>query len=141
MLENIFWKNLVHAITFYLQFLCVAGYLKRSSDTSKLIWICISLWTPYSLISDPKYKEIGMIKCVSKLAISLKFHLGVCTNEKLELKSDLSKKFVLFASLKAFVKMMKNPFYFILKALFVLKIFKFLSWHFGHAERTTWLGR
>ena len=31
-------------------------------------------------------------------------------------------------------KMMKNAFYFILKALFVLKIFKFLSWLFGHVE-------
>ena len=34
------------------------------------------------------------------------------------------------------LKMMKNAFYFILKALFVLKIFKFLSWHFGHVEET-----
>ena len=33
-------------------------------------------------------------------------------------------------------KMMKNTFYFILKALFVLKIFKFLSWFFGYVERT-----
>ena len=30
--------------------------------------------------------------------------------------------------------MMKNAFYFILKALFVLKILKFLSGHFGHVE-------
>ena len=38
-------------------------------------------------------------------------------------------------------KMMKNDFYFILKALFVLKIFKFLSWLFGHVEKTAWLER
>ena len=37
--------------------------------------------------------------------------------------------------------MMKNDFYFILKALFVLKIFKFLSWLFGHIEKTAWLER
>ena len=30
--------------------------------------------------------------------------------------------------------MMKNAFYFILKALFVLKIFKCFSWLFGHVE-------
>ena len=30
--------------------------------------------------------------------------------------------------------MMKNAFYFTLKALFVLKIFKFLSWLFGHVK-------
>ena len=38
-------------------------------------------------------------------------------------------------------KMLKNAFYFILKALFVLKIFKFLSWLSGHVEKTTWLER
>ena len=35
--------------------------------------------------------------------------------------------------------MMKNAFNFILKALFVLKIFKILSWFFGHEEITAWL--
>ena len=32
-------------------------------------------------------------------------------------------------------KMMKNAFYFMLKALFVLQIFKFLSWLFGYVEK------
>ena len=31
---------------------------------------------------------------------------------------------------------MKNAFSFILKAIFVLKIFKFLFWLFGYAEKT-----
>ena len=39
------------------------------------------------------------------------------------------------------LKMMKNAFYFILKALFILKIFKFLSRLFGHAGKTAWLER
>ena len=34
------------------------------------------------------------------------------------------------------IKMMKYAFKFILKALFVLNIFKILSWLFGHAEKT-----
>ena len=32
-------------------------------------------------------------------------------------------------------------FYFFLKALFVLKIFKFLPWLFSHVEKTDWLER
>ena len=32
-----------------------------------------------------------------------------------------------------------NAFYFILKTLFVLKIFKFLSYLFDHVEKTAWL--
>ena len=40
------------------------------------------------------------------------------------------------------LKMMKNAFYFTLKALFVLKIFKFLSWLVnGHVEKTAQLER
>ena len=35
--------------------------------------------------------------------------------------------------------MMKNAFYFTLKALFFLKIFKFLSLLFGQVEKTAWL--
>ena len=37
------------------------------------------------------------------------------------------------------LKMMKNAFYFILKACFVPEIFKFLSWIFGHVQKTAWL--
>ena len=58
------------------------------------------------------------------------------------IKSDshLPKKFVaLFASLKSPLKKIKNASYFILKALFVLNIFKFLSWLFGHVEKVAWL--
>ena len=35
--------------------------------------------------------------------------------------------------------MMKNAFYFNLKALFILNIFRFLSWHFGYIEKRAWL--
>ena len=36
---------------------------------------------------------------------------------------------------------MKNVFYFILKAFFVVKIFKFLSWDISQIEKTAWLER
>ena len=39
------------------------------------------------------------------------------------------------------LKMTKNAFYFILKALFVLKILKFFSRLFVHVERVAWLER
>ena len=37
--------------------------------------------------------------------------------------------------------MIKNAFYLILKALFILNIFKFLSWLFAYVEKTAWLER
>ena len=52
-----------------------------------------------------------------------------------------SKKNCVICFIENSLKMMKNAFYFILKALFVLKIFKFLSWLFGHVEKKTWLER
>ena len=52
------------------------------------------------------------------------------------LKSVLSGPKLFLATGSPF-KVMKNAFYFALKALFVLKIFNFLSWRFGHAEKQT----
>ena len=40
-----------------------------------------------------------------------------------------------FFATESVLKVMKNAFYFILKSLFVLKIFKFFSRHFGHVEK------
>ena len=56
-----------------------------------------------------------------------------------QLKSDshLPKKIICCND--SLSKILKNAFYFILKALFILKIFKFLSWHFGHVEKMAWL--
>ena len=39
------------------------------------------------------------------------------------------------------LEMIKNAFYFILKALFILKIFKFSSRLFGPVGKTAWLER
>ena len=45
-----------------------------------------------------------------------------------------------FLATESPLKMMKNAFDFTVKALFVLKIFKFLSWLLGHVEKV-WLER
>ena len=46
-----------------------------------------------------------------------------------------SEKICVVCIIERPLKMMKNVFYFIVKALFVLKAFKFLSWLFGHVKR------
>ena len=51
----------------------------------------------------------------------------------------LEKMFICFN--ESPLKMMKNAFYFILKALFVFKISKFLSWLFGPVEKMARLER
>ena len=52
-----------------------------------------------------------------------------------------SKKMCVICLTESPLRMMKNTFYFILKALLVLKIFKFLSWLFGHVGKMAWLER
>ena len=55
--------------------------------------------------------------------------------------SQLPKDFALFTFIENPLKMMKNAFYFILKALFLPKILKVLSWIFGNVEKTNRLER
>ena len=55
--------------------------------------------------------------------------------------SHLPKKIFITSFNDSPSKMMKNDFYFILKALSALKIFKFLSWLFGHVEKTASLAK
>ena len=61
------------------------------------------------------------------------FKFGDLRNKESTFKSDsdLLKKSVIFL-VESLLKIMKNVFYFALKALVVLKIIKFLSRHFGH---------
>ena len=51
------------------------------------------------------------------------------------------KKEIVISYIESSFNMVKNAFYIISKALFVLKIFNFLSWLFDHVEKTTWLER
>ena len=56
-------------------------------------------------------------------------------------KSALSGLRQFLANESPLKMMMKNAFYFTLKALIVLKIFQFLSSRFGNGEKTAWLER
>ena len=51
-----------------------------------------------------------------------------------------SEKICFIYFIKSPLKVMKNACYFILKDIFILKIFKFLSWLSGSVEKTAWLG-
>ena len=57
----------------------------------------------------------------------------------LKLDSHLPKKIYGICLIESPLNMMKNVFYFGLKALFVFKIFQFLSRHFGLIGKTVWL--
>ena len=58
-------------------------------------------------------------------------------SRKLKVGLSSSKKICVICLIEKLLKMIKNAFYFMSKALFVLKIFKF----FGHVGKTAWLER
>ena len=60
---------------------------------------------------------------------------------RLKSNSHLSKKNCFICFNESPLKMIKNDFYFILKAVFILKIFKCLCWLYGHVGKTAWLER
>ena len=87
------------------------------------------IYCNYILFSSWKVK-INQINSYFRIIASL-------TLWSLSRTLTFQKKFFFFFNGSLF-KMMKNAFYFILKALFVLKIFNFLSWLFGHVKKK-WL--
>ena len=54
----------------------------------------------------------------------------------IKVKPIPSKNFLCICMIENPLKVIKNAFYFIVKALFVLKIFKFFSQLFGHVGKT-----
>ena len=56
-------------------------------------------------------------------------------NKEINKSKDAPSGLIQILATKSALKMMKNAFYFTLKALFILKIFKFLFWFFGHVEK------
>ena len=97
---------------------------------SRIGWIFGKLYI--QIIKWFLYSSPLVIETISFIMRSLALQ-----NKLLKSDSHLPKK--LFY--ENFSKMMKNALYFNLKALFVLKIFKFFSWTFGHVEKTAWLER
>ena len=70
--------------------------------------------------------------------IKVLYQLGKTQKLKflIQVRLSPSKKHCVVCLIKSPLKMMKNVFHFILKVLFVLKIFEFLSRLFGHVRKT-----
>ena len=96
------------------------------------VGIIAGLQGHWNVNQEQKMAEVLLRSCQegmnkNKMSINQKVKL------KLKLTLTFQKKCII-----CFVEitMMKNAFYFILKALFILKIFKFLSGLFGHVGKT-----
>ena len=86
----------------------------------------------YRDYDDYEYKGIKNIKDLFKTSISKDHYKPKLVKVGL----SPSKKICVICLIERPLKMMNNVFYFILIALFILKIFKFLSRLFGHLGKT-----
>ena len=107
--RNILWWTENFLSSLYMHLNECTGLLPKHSKLQKSTWNGVDNWCASNVSFISKY-------CFTVLLLSISA-----------------------GSLKSPLKMVKNAFYFILKALFILKIFKFLPWLFGHIEKTAWL--
>ena len=85
-----------------------------------------------------------LLKCVRYVEHMLTsfWFMGFASNwyhPSLKPDSHRSNKIFFICFSESHLKMMKNAFHFICKALFALSITEFLSWLFGHIEKAAWL--
>ena len=114
------------------------------------ILVCQTLWyyngSPLNIRQNLKKRPLLFRSEIGVFDIFFKKVLRVYKSKATENFKSVplcSIKFFLRATMfhKVFVKMHKSPLLIAntVKALFVLKILKFLSWLFGHLEITVWL--
>ena len=85
LLESTIWRKVAYTIMFYLQFLCVAGYLKHSNDASKLN---IHKYRNYNIIEI----YINRLSITTQIFIAMKYLIMI------------SEKYIYFKKEKAFGK-------------------------------------
>ena len=100
------------------------------------------LWSPSLSMRDHPYSLYGWPLMETKKTNEIRYWCASYLHDKL---TNDNGKMTLFkgehSGLRHFMatespsKMMKNAFYFTLKALFVLEIYKFLFWHLSHAGK------
>ena len=126
--------------------------LEKIKKSRKYIRFSKNMQTLYLTVINNSIRFLPCISDLKKLTKCRHYIIDTDNNEHwwtliftmitwlLKLDSHLPKKvFICFSDSPS--KMMKNAFYFILKVLFILKIFKFLSSLSGHVEKTAWLER
>ena len=104
------------------------GFLRRDSCISRLLSIIYEIQLAFGKNHTADVKGISLYICKAADKV---WHDGVAF--KVGLSTSKNMSFVCFN--EGPLKMMKNALYFILKALFIFKIFTFFSGLFGHVEK------
>ena len=144
---NIIWKFIQYRIHWHKTRMLKKTSLTQNKMNSFFIRE-FQLISVLLLISSLSWSTrfVSLIACVGSIFDSVSFLLKFISflfNKKHGLFDFKGVLFDLrqFLITESSLKMMKNAFYFTLKAIFVLKIFTFLSWLFGHVEKTARLER
>ena len=96
-----------------------------------------SLWNSI-IIGCTKFAKVQRYRVRTKYAyilIAILWYLSLAVHCILKFGLSPSKEICFICFNKSLLKLVKNAFHFILKALVIFKIFKFLSWLTGHVEK------
>ena len=89
-------------------------------------WITFSIMNCYNVYLNVLMTLLCLLECSDNMRCCFSIH-GLSSSIKNCFKGTLSGLRQVFATDESPLKIMKNAFYFTLKVLFILKIFKFLS--------------
>ena len=138
-------KNFQHKYTFFHISIHMSQILYESFANFALTILCLQIslhctWKNcYRCRSlgnfDQIYEPLNTIESVTY------FNVDLVSNVLGFPKVGPSRKICFICLSERPLKMTKNTFYFILKPLFVLKIFICWSWIFGYVEKKAWLER
>ena len=104
-----------------------------------LIWTFFSQENNFMLLFRGGYFN-PILKVTLKIYLEKVRRKGRTLQANLKSDSHLSKDKIIYFN-KSHFKTRKNAFYFIWKRPFILKLFKLLSWFFGHVENAASLER
>ena len=94
-------------------------------------FLCKPLAAFFRLTRQQAHETVPVLRVLRHTEETVQYTYG-----KIKVGLSPSKKSCVICLIESPLKMMKNAFYFILKTLFVLKIYKFLSRLFGHVGKT-----
>ena len=111
-------------------------FLRNNLVNNKNVWSATKKWRHESLsLSNHWDGECKSFKLIYWFQVS--YRLCLIKQLLLKLVSNLPKNCFVYVN-KSLLKKKKNAFCFIWKVVFFLKVFKFLSWILGHAEKAVW---
>ena len=100
-----------------------------------------TIWYPKHWAAVTRIHIVNKLSIVESSQFSFFSLIWMNHSRTLKLDSHLQKRNCVISFIESTLKMMKNAFLFHFESLFRSQDIKFLSWLFGHVQKTAWLDK